>query len=93
MIFGWRREFCRGICSIGEINSVGELNPIDCIEEIISDGDWKFIGCAKEASTVCWGNDPTSLSASGPIGEDDHVKLFIRDMEVNCRKIPQFLQY
>ena len=53
MTSGWRKELCRGICSIREINSVRELNLVDCVEEIISDGDWKFIGCAEEVSTVC----------------------------------------
>ena len=67
MISSWRREFCRGICNIREINFVGELNLLDCVEEIISDGDWKFIVCTEEVSTVCWGNDQTSLSARGPI--------------------------
>ena len=88
MTSGQRREFCRGICSIREMNSVGKLNHVECIEEIISDEDWKYIGCAEEVSTVFWGNDPTSLSARGPIGEDDHVKLFIRDMEVHYWKMP-----
>ena len=88
MIFAWRREFCQRICSIGEINFVGELNPVDCIEEIVCDRDWIFIGCGEDVFTVCWGNDPTSLSARGPIRGDDDVKLSIRDMEVNCRKMP-----
>ena len=80
-----------GNCNIGEINFVDEINPVDCIEEIISDGDWNFIGCTEEVSTVCWGNDQTSLFARGPIGEDDHFKLYIKDMEVSCWKMPQFL--
>ena len=91
MTSSWRRELCWGICSIEEINSVRELNPVDCIEEIISDGDWKFIGCTEEVSTIFYGNDQTSLSSRGPIEEDDHVKLSIRDMEVNYWKMPQFL--
>ena len=91
MTSDWRREFCRGICSIREINSIGELNLVEFTEEIISDGGWKFIGYAEEVSTVCWGNDQTSLSTRGPIGDDDQVKLSIRDMEVNCWKMPQFL--
>ena len=91
MISGWRRGLCRGICNIGEINSIGELNPVDCIEEIISDGDWKFIGCAEEVSTICWGNDQTSLSVRGPIGDDDQIKLSIKDMKVNCWKMPESL--
>ena len=77
MKFGWRREFCRGIYSIGEINFVGEFNHVDCIDEIIFDGGWKFIGCTEEVSIVCWGYDQTSLYVMGPIGEDDHVKLFL----------------
>ena len=82
MKFGWRRECCRGIFSIGEINSIEELNPVDYVEEIIFDGDWKFIGCTEEVFIVCWGNDQTSLYARGPTGGDDHV---------NCWKMPQFL--
>ena len=40
-------------CNIGEVNSIGEINLVDCVEEIISDGDQDFIGCAKKVSTVC----------------------------------------
>ena len=34
------------------------------------------------------GNDQIPLSVRGPIGEDDHVKLSIGDMEVNYWKMP-----
>ena len=85
------KRILSGNCNIREINSVGEINPVDCVDEIISDGDTDFIGCTEEVSTVCWGNDQTSLSARGDIREDDHVELSIRDIEVNRWKMPQFL--
>ena len=46
-------------------------------EEIISNGDWKFIGRVEEVSARCYGNNQTSLSARGPVREVDHVKLSI----------------
>ena len=83
------REFRLGICSIGEMNSIGEFDFVDCVEEINS--YQKFIGRAKEVSAVCWGNNQTSSFIRGPLGEDAPVKLSIRGMEMNCWKFPQFL--
>ena len=37
------KRILSGNCDIREINSVGEINPVDYIEEIISDGDHDFI--------------------------------------------------
>ena len=54
-------------------------------------GGWNFIGYVKEVSTVCWGNDQTFLSARGPNEDDNRVKLSIRNMELYCCKMPEFL--
>ena len=35
-----REENPSGNCNVGEINSVGEINPVDCVVEIKSYGDY-----------------------------------------------------
>ena len=55
---------------------------MDCTKGIISDGNWNFVGCAEEISTICWRNDQTPLSARGFAGEYGYI---------NSWKMPKFL--